>query len=72
MPQLLECPECNSSLRQVVLETSGDYYRWNEDSGKYEADDAQISIVFKCAECHTGIGGSRSDGEEWGIVPEVE
>jgi len=72
MPQLLECPKCNSRLHQIIPVTSGDYYRWNEHSKKYEMNDSQIAMVFKCSTCQEEIGGWRDDGEEWGIIPEVD
>jgi len=67
-----KCPKCNADLDHIIPERSGESYRWNEDKAVYETDDAQVSMVFKCGECGEIIGGWRSDGEEWGIIPETE
>jgi len=69
---LQKCPKCNADLYRIIPQTTGETYEWNEDTGMYQVDDVQVSTVFKCDECGEIIGGWKSDGEEWGIIPEIE
>jgi len=67
-----KCPKCNIDLHRIIPQTTGESYGWNEHTEMYEVDDTQVSVVFKCGECGEIIGGWRSDGEEWGIIPKIE
>ena len=66
------CPKCGHPLYDIIPETFGEYYRWNGEVGKYEVDDGQVIMIFRCPECDEAIGEYRSDGLKWGIIPETE
>lgn len=66
------CPECGQLLDVVGVVRQGNVYRWNEEEGFYELDNAQESGIYTCSECGKLIGGWRADGEKWGLVPDVD
>jgi len=70
--EIPKCPECGKPLEVVIPHSCGVAYRWSEEEGKYEVDDAQQQETYVCGNCRKPIGGWRADGERWGFIPETE
>jgi len=66
------CFHCKQPLETIIPQDQGVAYRWDEDAGRYEVDDAQQQTTFRCGECGKEVGGWRADGVKWGLVPETD
>ena len=67
-----KCPKCGEPLETIYVVKSGELLDWNDEKGKYESDEAQLSVTYCCQSCGYAIGGWKANGDSWGFIPEVE
>lgn len=66
-----KCPKCGEELRSIIVEEKGNRLVWNEETGYYEAEYAQVTTYYRCGECGEIVGVAKSNGEQTGLIPEV-
>jgi ribosomal protein L34E len=67
-----KCPKCKKPLETIHFKRYGEYLYWDKEEKSYITADEQVSETYICPNCHTEIGGWRTNGEQWGFIPPLK